>query len=146
MAETEWILSQFGDNLKHARRKYTEFVLDVRFLGVQKEFHSGESDTRILDDDHFLEQVLDQSVLYKQSLPLFQSVVSEICKTYGHREQDLKALGRNRIMAEARHLVGLVTVRLGIVPLTSVTSFFWPGCVNTEYRHKTLDDKDQGKR
>ena len=62
---TEWILSQFGDNLKHARKKYTEFILDVRFLGYQKEFHYGESDTCILGDDHLLEQVLDQPMHYK---------------------------------------------------------------------------------
>ena len=37
---------------------------------------------------------------------------------------DLKTPGRNRCMAEARHLVGIVVVHLGIVSLTSVASFF----------------------
>ncbi len=121
---TEWILGQFDSNLKPARQKYAEFVLDGIALGHQKEFHRGKSDTRVIGDDNFLEKVLGQPVRLKRSLPTLQSVVKIISKAYGHKVQDLKAPGRNRRMAEARHLVGLVVVRLGIVSLTSVASLF----------------------
>ena len=121
---TEWILGQFGNNVKHARQKYAEFVLDGIALGHQKEFHQGERDTRILGGDNFLEKVLDQPLRLKSSLPTLQSVVKIVCKAYNHKVQELKAPGRSRRMAEARHLVGLIVVHLEIIPLTSVASFF----------------------
>ena len=57
---TDWILGQFGNNLKQARQQYIEFVLDGIALGYQKEFHQGESDARVLGDDDFFEKVLHQ--------------------------------------------------------------------------------------
>ena len=89
---TEWILGQFGKNLKQARQKYTEFVLDGSDLGHQTDFHQGESDTRVLGDDNFLEKVLDRPLRLKCNSPTLQSVVKIIsqatkCKNYSAQEE-----------------------------------------------------------
>ncbi|MCF8056205.1 MAG: transposase [Desulfocapsa sp.] len=142
---TDWILGQFGNNLKQARQQYVEFILDGIALGCQKEFHQGESDARVLGDDNFLEKVLHQPLTIKHGLPTLQSVVKTISKTYGCTIQELKAPGRNRRMAEARHLVGLVSIHLGIVSLTTVASFFGRDVATLSTGIKRLTIKIRGE-
>ena len=121
---TDWVLGQFGKQLKHARQQYVAFVMDVIDLGHQEQFHQGETDVRVLGDDRFLKRVLGRPVRATENLPTFQTVVTTISKAYGLTLPELKAPLRSRLAAEARSLVALVAVQLKIDSLTAVAAYF----------------------
>ncbi|NOQ46022.1 MAG: hypothetical protein GQ559_05035, partial [Desulfobulbaceae bacterium] len=61
-----------------------------------------------------------------------QSVVKTISKTYGCTIRELKAPGRNRRMAEARHLVGLTAYTAWYCFSYLGRFFLWQRCRNAK--------------
>ena len=117
---TEWALGQFGKSTATARSSYGNFVLDGLGEGHRPEFHGkGETDSRLLGDDSFLEKCLAGS----DRLPLrlsAQEIVAEVCRTYAIDDAVIKTVSQNRKSAEARAAAGWLTKVLGCGTLSEV--------------------------
>jgi len=121
---TDWVLGQFGRSAMKARQRYNAFVLDGIGIGHQERFYKGETDSRVLGDDCFLDTVLGKPLRSTRKLPSFEETVATVSKAYCLSVSELKAAGRNRRAAEARSLVGLIVMQLGIDSLTMASSYF----------------------
>jgi hypothetical protein len=117
---TEWALSQFEKTAATARTNYEKFVLDGLGEGHRPEFHGkGETDSRLLGNDSFLEKCLVGS----DRLPLqlnAQEIVAKVCRAYSIDEALIKTASQNRKSAEARAVVGWLVKELGCGTLSEV--------------------------
>ncbi len=73
---TDWVLGQFDRSVTKARQRYNAFIADGGGLTHQEQFYRGETDTRVLGDDRFLETVLGGPCQSKAKLPSFQETVT----------------------------------------------------------------------
>ncbi len=121
--ETDWVLSQFAKRLKTCRRRYEAFVQAGKEEGYRQEFHHGSEDGRVLADDRFLEQVLGKSI---QSLPeaSLEEIVAYASSEYGVSEEELRGPSRNRVVCEARAVIGWLNRRLGGGSIKDVAIYF----------------------
>ena len=117
---TKWALSQFGESADSAQTCYGNFVLDSLDGGHRPDFHGkGETDSRLLGDDSFLEKCLVGS----NRLPLrvnVQEIVAEVCRTYIIDEAVIKTASQNRKNAEARAVAGWLAKEMGCGTLSEV--------------------------
>jgi REP element-mobilizing transposase RayT len=102
---TEWVLSQFAQRLKTARRRYDEFVTYGKAEGHREEFHKGTSGGRILGDDSFVERAHEKSELSEEKSETLDEIIERVGKEYGLTEEEMSARGRQRHPAEARGMI-----------------------------------------
>ncbi len=121
--ETDWVLSQFAKRLKTCRKRYEIFVLAGKEEGYRQEFHHGGEDGRVLADDSFLEQVLGKKA---QSLPevSLDEIVAYVGAEYGVSVDELRGPSRNRMVSEARAVIGWLSRRLGTGTIKDVAIYF----------------------
>jgi len=113
----------FAKRLKTCRRGYEAFVCAGKEEGYLQEFHHGGEDGRVLADDRFLEQVLGKKV---HSLPdvSLDVIVAYVSAEYGVSEEELRGPSRNRIVSEARAVIGWLSRRLGASSIKDVAIYF----------------------
>ena len=121
--ETDWVLSQFAKRLKTCRQRYESFVLAGVEEGRRPEFHNGGEDGRVLADDRFLEQILGQPVEPSPKVSLGE-ILAAVSAEYGVSEEDLRGPSRNRVISEARAVIGWLSRRLGTDSTKDVASYF----------------------
>jgi REP element-mobilizing transposase RayT len=119
---TDWLLGQFANRLKAARRKFAEFVERGEAEGHRNDLYKGEHDSRVLGPDSFVEKVLLlKPVTKKASL---ESVVKYVCQERDITEDELGSKSRQRRNAEIRGIIGWLAVRLEISTLAAVAERF----------------------
>jgi putative transposase len=124
---TEEVLSRFSKNRVLAKKRYGQFVSEGIKEGHREEFHRGRSEAAeggILGDDRFIERVLRKSQAAKDRKMPLQRLVKRVVEGYDLRSDQLNVLGRNRKAAEARAVVGYLSVQTQSATLTEVAGRF----------------------
>jgi putative transposase len=121
--ETDRVLSQFAKRLKTCRQRYEAFVLAGKKEGHRQEFHRGGKDGRVLADDRFLERVLGKRIHPTPEVSL-NEIMTYVSAEYGVNEEDLRGPSRNRVVCEARAVIGWLSRRLESSSITNVASYF----------------------
>jgi len=102
---TDWVLAQFSEERKLARRRYQEFILEGVGEGYRQEFHRGTEEGRLLGDDRFIEEVLKvtrQEIAHKVTL---EEIMSTVCNSYELEVQEVVEVGKGRGSSEARAMI-----------------------------------------
>ena len=121
---TDWVLSQLADRLGVARKRYQEFVFEGMKEGHREEFHRGKGDAAILGDDRFTEKVLHRNPdSIPRQMPLNQ-LVARVGEEYGLGGEQLAGVNRNRMAAEARAVIGYLSMQMRCATLTEVARRF----------------------
>jgi hypothetical protein len=121
--ETDWVLSRFAKRRKTCQQRYEAFVLAGRDEGHRSEFHRGSEDGRVLADDRFLEEILHKPVPNQPDVSL-DTIVAYVSRQYAVSEEDLRGASRNRMLSEARSVVGWLSCRLKVASIKDVASYF----------------------
>ncbi len=106
-------LGQFGDDIKIARERYIQFVMDGLGETYRPEFHQGGEDSRLLGKDDFLQQVMvlaDEKITKK--VPL-EEILSLVSTEYQVSVSDLCSPSRHRSLTEPRGVVIYLASELG---------------------------------
>lgn len=122
--ETGLVLSRFSPNVKKARAKFTEFVGERVEEGRREEFHGEKNtDSRIMGDDRFVDDVLAEAESLPEQKPDVYAVVAAVKRLYNIPDDLLKAQGRERLIAEARGLAAWATLELSSGKLTELARY-----------------------
>jgi REP element-mobilizing transposase RayT len=121
---TDWVLSQFGPNLRTARRRYEKFIRAGIGGSHDDRFHAGDIDARILGPDRFIAQVLGSEPVQHPKPPPLNTIERAVCRAYRLTSEQLAASGASRQPAQARSLVALLAMRTGAASLTDVAQGF----------------------
>ncbi len=119
---TDWVLSQFGNNLFASRKQFANYVSKAKQEPRRKDFHTGGSDGRVLGDDSFLERVLGHDVSMKP--PTLKKIIKIVCTHYKITESELKSPSRIRILSRARGVTGWLANEFETANLTEVSGYF----------------------
>jgi len=114
------VLAQFGSSVDIARKRYANFVMDGMDEKRRLEFHQGGDDSRVLGEDHFLQQVMaqaDQPVPVK--IPL-DALLMSVGRGFGIDDADLRGHSRKRSFAEARGVAAWLVSEIGQHTLTDL--------------------------
>lgn len=117
---TDWVLGQFAAECSEARRQYVNFTMDGLDEGYRDDFHRGESDSRVLGDDRFLEQVADETILPRAIRPKLEDIVSLVCRENGVVQDQLANAGQQRLLSESRALIAWLARSTDAATLTEV--------------------------
>lgn len=130
---TEWILGLFAKRLNTCRKRYAAFVQEGAEEGFREDFHQGGKDGRVLADDRFLQKVLGKS---RAPLPevTLQEIAALVSRDYGLDDSELRGPSRNRVLSEARAVIGWLARQLGAAS-TKETAFFFHREASTFSRH-----------
>jgi len=95
------VLALFGNTVKEGREQYARFVMDALDEKHRPEFHQGGDDSRVLGEDHFLQQVMAQTdeVAVKISL---DDLLTLVAREFEIDIRDLCSVSRKRNLTEAR--------------------------------------------
>jgi len=121
---TEWVLSQFANRPAVPRKDYQSFVNAGLKKGHREEFHRGNTDEAILGNDRFIEKVLHRkpdSIFRRTSL---NRIVIGVAKEYDLKAEQMAGVGRNRMAAEARAVIGYLSMQTKCATLTEVARRF----------------------
>ena len=116
---TEQVLEQFGKSSATARIAYKRFVWDGLGEAHRPEFCDGGVDSRLLGDVSFVDKCLSGS----RDKPLrvtVQEIIEKVCHVYSIDEASLKTSSQQRVVSEARAVVGWLARELGCATLTAV--------------------------
>jgi hypothetical protein len=121
---TDWVLSQFGERVGVARKRYEQFVAEGIQEGHRPEFHDGGEDNRMIGEDRFIERALgalpDKPV---RGVDL-NGIVEYVCEGMQLTEQELRAAGKERRASKARALVGWLVFATQCATLSDVARRF----------------------
>jgi len=120
---TEWILGLFAKRLNTCRKRYAAFVQEGLEEGFREDFHRGGKDGRVLADDRFLQKVLGKSSATLPEVTL-REIAALVSADYGLDGLELSGSSRNRVLSEARAVVGWLARRLGAASTKEVAVFF----------------------
>ena len=121
---TDWVLSQFGKQVTHARARYSQFVLEGIGEGRREEFHKGDYKGQMLGDDNFVARVLELAEMKAGRPPSLGAIVREVCLEAGMSEGMLRAPGKSSQAAQARWMIGLLAMDHNTATLTAVAQYF----------------------
>lgn len=121
--ETNWVLSQFAKRLNTCRKRYEAFVQAGKEEGFRREFHQGGEDGRVLADDRFLKRVLGRQAQILPTVSL-NEIVACVSAEYGVNEEELRGPSRNRVVSEARAVIGWLNRQLGAGSIKEVALYF----------------------
>jgi putative transposase len=118
---TDYILFQFSPTLSMARRQFVEFVAERSKDGHQDEFYGkGSMDSRVMGEDHFVENVLEKTETVPIRKPGIVEVLQVIMKIYDLQEEAMAAPGQKRLPSEARSLAAWAVQKLTDEPLSKL--------------------------
>lgn len=121
---TDWLYSQFAQDVTTARVRYAKFVAEGLKEGYREEFHRGNAQGRILGSDNFIEASLSQSDQLGPAPVKLETIVIAVCATSKLDLDALTALNRGRAAAEARALIAYLTIQKNAAPLTRLAKLF----------------------
>ena len=121
---TDWVLGRFSKGLAVARRRYALFVQHGRGEGHREEFHRGSQDVRVLGDDSFVEQVLDNTRDRRPKPPTLKQLIERVGDRYGLTYRQMREPGQIPRIAEARGVVGWLASESGSINLKGVAEAF----------------------
>ena len=119
---TERVMEQFGKSSVLARTAYQRFVRDGLGEPPSPDFCGGGEDTRLLGDDSFVEKCLSWSG-DKPCRVTVRKIIDEVCHAYTIDEASLTTSSQQRVVSEARAVVGWLARELGCATLTAVGKF-----------------------
>lgn len=121
---TDWVLAQFASRTNTARKKYATFIADGLGEKRRQEFHNGNIEGRILGDDRFAEQALQQAE-EKYGRKISESdIVAAVCKEYGFHQDELADKKRTRRESEARAMAALLVLEHDELTLVNLGAIF----------------------
>ena len=115
------VLSRFSTKIDQARKLFGSFVLSQKGMGHRKDFHGhGSKDSRILGEDNFLAEVLQQA----ESEPLtpldLEAVIEQVKISFKCSDSDLKSPGQNRRLCRIRAYLSWAVLELSHASLTDL--------------------------
>ena len=120
---TDWVLGQFSERIKSARRFYADFVLQGVEDGRRSEFHCGSHEGRILGDDNFAEHAVVKAKEKYQCKLTLEQIVQAVCRTYDILPPTLAEPGRKRRAAEPRAMASLLVLEAENLSLTDLALY-----------------------
>jgi hypothetical protein len=133
---TDFVLSQFADNLNTARAHYMDFVQLIEPEEQLLEFQHGTHEGRLLGDDFFAEEALSKTEENFQKQTTIEQIIDAVCSEYDMKPATLAEPGKHREKAEARALTALLVINTDNVTLTNLAAIF----------HRELSGLSQGAR
>lgn len=121
---TDWIYSQFTQDIMTARASYAKFVVEGASERFREDFHWGSVQGRILGDDDFIEASLRQAEQWRATPVKLEAIVTAVCATSKLDLDALTALHRGRAASEARALIAYLTIEKSAAPLTRLAKLF----------------------
>ena len=119
--QAESVLSHFSQNLRQARRQFSEFVSERRLDGHQSDFYGkGASDSRVMGEDRFVEKVLERTESIPVQKPGIDAVLDVIKRIYDLNDKSLLSPSQERKLSEARSLAAWAVQELTEAPLTEL--------------------------
>jgi chromosomal replication initiation ATPase DnaA len=94
-----------------------------RLEGHRQEFHQGGKDGRVLADDRILEQILGKRIQPTPKVSL-NEIMTYVSAEYGVEEEALRGPSLNRVVCEARAVIGWLSWRLEFSSITDVVIYF----------------------
>ncbi len=120
---TDSVLRLFSQKLSLARKGYVEFVAERLDEGHRDEFHGkGETDSRIIGEDCFVERVLAQTENLPLQKPNLAAVLAAVKARYGLEDADLSSAARGRTLSEARGMAAWLVREVSRATLTELAS------------------------
>ncbi len=120
---TDWVLSQFAKHEKRAQHLFQEFCMRGAQEEHRKEFHRGTREGRILGDDRFCEEVINQTGREDKAFPTLKQLAKSICEIYRIDETTLIAPGKQQPGAEARAVAAYFIQDAGKPSLTDLGKY-----------------------
>ena len=107
------VLGPFSSQLGRARTRFAQFVSDRLEQGHREDFYGkGSLDGRIIGEDRFIAEVLQQAAPLAEGRPDLEAVLMAVSALSGLAEEDLRAAGQNRLCSEARSLAAWAVLEL----------------------------------
>jgi chromosomal replication initiation ATPase DnaA len=91
--------------------------------GHRQTYHHGGKDGRVLADARFLEQVLEKRIHTTPKVSL-DEIMTYVSAEYGVKEEELREPSLNRVVCEARAVIGWLSWRLESSSITDVAIYF----------------------
>ncbi|MES2257221.1 MAG: transposase [Pseudomonadota bacterium] len=100
---TEWVLSQFGGDLRAARQRYRHFVGTHPDAKQEPDFKCGGRSGGLIGDEQVAHHMIGMAVSH-QAFPAhgWQAICAAVCIAAGISEQALRSPSRKRALARAR--------------------------------------------
>ncbi len=119
--QTEYVLDFFSTNLLHARRAYHRFIAERNTDGHQEDFYGkGSTDSRLMGEDQFVENVLTQTGALSVLRPGINAVLDAIKTLYDLKGEELSSPSQERRLSEARSLAAWAVHELTDASLTEL--------------------------
>ncbi len=106
------VLAQFGDTVKSGREQYANFVMGTIDEKHRSEFHRGGDDSRILGEDHFLQQVISKTDKVTIKI-LLDELLAVVAMEFEIDITDLCSVSRKRALTEARGVAAWLVAETG---------------------------------
>ncbi len=121
---TDFVLSQFGNNLDSARAHYMDFASLIEPEEQLSEFQHGTHEGRLLGDDFFAKEALSKTEEKFEKQTTMEQIVDAVCSEYGIKPATLAEPGKHRKNAEARALAALLVINTDSLTLTNLAKIF----------------------
>lgn len=107
------VLAQFGDTAGLARDKYADFVMDGMNEKHRPEFYQGGDDSRVLGEDHFLQQAMAQADKRMPVKVSLGTLLTSAGDAFGIDETDMCGPSRKRSIAKVRGVAAWLVSEIG---------------------------------
>jgi putative transposase len=144
---TEWVLAQFSANIKKSCRLYNDFINDGLSEGHREEFHSGQTDGRIVGEERFAKEALARTE-EKYTHPIsIEQVIKTVSECYGLNPRELALPDRRRKAAEARAMAACFIQEMEHLTLVELGRQFKRGISGLSQgagrlNHRLAEDKE----
>jgi REP-associated tyrosine transposase len=109
----EYVLSQYSKGEGAAQRRYEEFVLEGLNEDYRREFHHGSADGRLLGDDEFIEEVLEQANKKEERRYRIEDIINSVCKKESVTIEELTSFSRQRKLSRVRSIIAFLVTEYG---------------------------------
>jgi len=109
----EYVLSQYSKGKCTAKRQYEEFVLEGLDGEHRSEFHHGSAEGRLLGDDKFIEEVLEQADKKAERRYKVEDIINLVSKKLRVNIEELISLSRQRRLSRVRSIIAFLVTEFG---------------------------------
>jgi REP element-mobilizing transposase RayT len=139
---TDWVLGQFGERLGQARPRFAAFVTAGISDGHSEVFYGGKDDPRVVGEEDFVKKVLPRKFRAARP-PTLSAIVAHVCRSASLSEAALKAPGKGRSQAQARALIGWLSLKTKAATLTRVADHFNREMSTLSHAVSTLEERSR---
>ena len=118
---TDWVLSQFAKEKRRAIGGYRDFVLGGKDEVHRKEFHQGNSESRILGEDSFVEEALHRASQKFSRKTTLEHVLLKVCEEYDIELDELSSGSRQKRISEPRSVAALLVRNIDHISLMELS-------------------------